>query len=490
MEQLDQKIEQLEVHRLRGGRLSLPDALAQSFAVMAPAMSGAFITYIAAIRAGGATPLAYVLATLACLFIGGVVGEFALTLPTAGSLYTYTVKGLGSGAGFLTGWIYTFGFLLAGPAVLAGFSAWMSLFLKSLIGVNIHFAWIFGAGMLLMFVLSYFDIRLSTRVQLGLLVLTVAFIVALALIIVGKGGASGNTIKAFSPGAAGVPFSGIMFGLAFGILSFTGFETAAVLGEETRKPRRNIPIAVIGSVVIGGLFYTLVTYSTSIGYGVRNATTAWPADTAPLLTMAHRFASGLGDLILLAASLSAFICALGIHNTVSRIWYSMGREGILPSFLGRTHRVHKTPHLAIFLNLGLWIALPIIAVNLAAGSTTKALGGSAFYIFTELLTLATPPIMLGYVLVTLAGLRFSTVGNKFRARHTLVSVFGLAAAAAAVYGSLYYSFSPAGKVPTYLAVVPWIDGAWLVLGLAAAAAIRAVRQDSWGRMGLVFEVED
>jgi amino acid transporter len=457
---------------------------------MAPAMSGAFITYIAAIKAGGATPLAYVLATLACLFIGGVVGEFALKLPTAGSLYTYTVKGLGSGAGFLTGWIYTFGFLLAGPAVVAGFSAWMSLFLKGLLGVDINFVWIFAAGLLLIFVMSYFDIRLSTRSQLVLLVLTVGFIVALGLIVVAKGGAAGNTFDAFSPGAAGVPFSGILFGLAFGILSFTGFETAAVLGEETRHPKRNIPIAVIGSVIIGGLFYTLVTYSTSIGYGVLKATTAWPADTAPLLTMAQRYASGLGNLILLAASLSAFICALGIHNTVSRIWYAMGREGILPSFLGRTHRVHKTPHLAIFLNLTLWILLPVIAVGLASAATTKALGGTAFYIFTELLTLATPPIMLGYVLLTVAGLRSSTAGGKVQSRHAVTSVLGLVAAAAAVYGSLYYSFAPAGQVPTYLAVVPWICAAWVVLGLGAATFIRARRPESWGRMGLVFEVED
>src|SRR5205807_1549379 len=75
-------------HHLRRGALSLPDALAQSVTVMAPALSGGLITYLAAIKAGGATPLAFVIATVACGLIGTVVSVFARTVRSAGSLYT------------------------------------------------------------------------------------------------------------------------------------------------------------------------------------------------------------------------------------------------------------------------------------------------------------------------------------------------------------------------------------------------------------------
>src|SRR5882757_931930 len=114
-------------NRLRRDALSLPEAVAQSVSVMAPAMSGAFITYLAAVKAGGATPLAFVLAAIACLLIGGVVSSFAARLPSAGGLYTYVTSGLGPGAGFVVGWCYAIAFVVGCPAVLAGFAVFTSL---------------------------------------------------------------------------------------------------------------------------------------------------------------------------------------------------------------------------------------------------------------------------------------------------------------------------------------------------------------------------
>ena len=117
-------------NRLRSDAISYREALAQSVSVMAPAMSAAFITYLAASKAGGATPLAFVLAMVSSLLIGGVVSTFALRLPSAGSLYTYTVDGLGSFGGFLVGWTYSLALVIGGPAVLAGFAVFTSLVMR------------------------------------------------------------------------------------------------------------------------------------------------------------------------------------------------------------------------------------------------------------------------------------------------------------------------------------------------------------------------
>jgi len=250
-------------NRLRADAVSLPQALAQSVSVMAPAMSGAFVTYLAAIKAGGATPLAFLLAMVSCLLIGGVVSSFALRLPSAGSLYTYTVDGLGSFAGFVVGWTYSVALIIGGPAVLGGFAVFTSLVMRNM-GLPQPFGqwWMwFAVGVVVYFFLSWFGIEVSTRTQLVFGVATLTTLLLLALAIIGQGGAAGNTVDAFRPAAAGVTWPLVLAGMAFGILSFTGFETAAVLGEETRDPRRAIPWAVIGSVVVGGLFFVAVTYA-------------------------------------------------------------------------------------------------------------------------------------------------------------------------------------------------------------------------------------
>src|SRR5581483_3379838 len=374
---------------LRRDAISFPEALAQSVSVMAPAMSGAFVTYLAAIKAGGATPLAFLLATGSCLLIGAVVSRFALRLPSAGSLYTYTVDGLGPFWGFVAGCLYSAGLVIAGPAVLAGFAVFTSLVMRNVGAPAVLGQWWlwFAAGVAVYFLLSWFSIEFSTRAQLVFTAATAATLLLLAAVIVGKGGAGGNTLAVFSPGAAGVTWPLVLGGMAFGILSFTGFETAAVLGEETRNPRRSIPWAVLGSVVVGGLFYVVVTYATAVGYGAREATTAWPKSAAGLAALADRYAAWLGNWVLLAGGLSALFCGLGIHTAATRTSFAMGRDGVLPARLARIHRRHRTPHTAIVVNLGLMVAVAVVMIGATGQSTRDAVGvtpgplSAGFYLF-------------------------------------------------------------------------------------------------------------
>ncbi len=491
----------LSDNRLRGDAISFPEALSQSISVMAPAMSGAFVTYLAAIKAGGATPLAYVLATAACLLIGGVVSSFALRLPSAGSLYTYTVDGLGSFFGFVVGWTYAAALVIAGPAVLAGFSVFTSLVMRDVgapPALGQWWLW-FAVGVAVCFVLSYFGIEFSTRTQLVFTAATVATLLLLAVVIVGHGGARGNTLDAFSPGAAGVSWPLIFGGMAFGILSFAGFETAAVLGEETRNPRRAIPGAVIGSVIFGGVFFVIVTYATSIGYGVRAATTAWPASAAGISALADRYASYLGDWVLLAGGLSALFCGVGIHTAATRTLYVMGRENVLPTPLGRTHRQHRTPHVAIAANLALMTAVAVVVIGVTSPTTRNTVGAtpgplsSGFYLFTEGLTIIAPMVMGCYALLSIAGIRAalrSPAGQRNRTRRLSVAAGALLTSAVALFGSLYYSFTPVAPgagIPTPYRAVPVVVATALLTATATAVLLRHRRRESWKAMGTVFE---
>jgi amino acid transporter len=489
-------------NRLRRDAVSFPATLAQSVSVMAPAMSGAFITYLAAIKAGGATPLAFLLATVACLLMGGVVSSFALRLPTAGSLYTYTVDGLGSFWGFVVGWTYSLALVIAGPAVLAGFSVFTSLVWRNLGAPGLLGQWWiwFTLGLVVYLVLSWFGIEFCTGAQLLFSAATMATLLLLVVVIIGKGGARGNTVDAFRPAAAGVTWPLVLAGMAFGILSFTGFETAAVLGEETRHPRRAIPRAVIGSVVLGGLFYVVVTYATSIGYGVREATTAWPKSAAGITALADRYASYLGNWTLLAGGLSALFCGLGIHTAATRTLYVMGREGVLPTALGRTHRRYRTPHVAIVLNLTLMVTVAVLTIGATGQAARDAVGATpgplsaGFYLFAEGLTIISPLVMVCYAVLSIAAIRAALRSPSAPRRPAVgrLAVAGgaLAASGAAVFGSLYYSFAETAAgagIPGPYRAVPIIAATVITAGGAIATALRRRHRDTWQAMGAVFE---
>jgi amino acid transporter len=487
-------------HRLKPGAITLPETLAQSVTVMAPALSGGLITYLAAIKAGGATPLSFLLATIFCLLIGGVVAQFALHLHSAGSFYTYTVRGLGRFWGYITGILYTFGFWLAGPSVLAGASVFMSLLMADLGAPDFLTEWWvwFALGIVGIFLMSYFGIALSTRSSLVFTGFGILVLLWLALTVIFDGGAEGNTLDAFSPSAAGVSWTGVFAGVAFGLLSFTGFESSATLAEETRNPRRDVPLAILGAVTIGGLFYVAVTYATSIGYGVEAATTEWPASASGIAPLADRYASYLTDLVLFAVAIDAFFCALGITNAVSRMLYAMGREKVLPRRLGRTHHTHKTPHVAIAVFVAGSVLVTLLMLGLTTQATRDALGGgggplaSGLYVFTEGLTLLAPPIMFGYIMLSIAGLAYagSLASGSGRVRFMALAVGSLVASLVAIYGSLYYSFvevAPGAGIPAPYAAIPWICLGVLVLAAVTGWWLKSTRRETWAAMGAVFE---
>lgn len=494
---------------LRRGHLKLPDVIAQSVSIIAPGMSGGFLTYLAATKAGGATPLAYVLAAIGALFIGGVVSEFGKSTSSAGSLYTYTAIGWNKTTGFVVGWMYSIALIILGAAVLAGFGLFMSLFVNGVAESSTFIDWkvFFFLGLAFVAVMALFDIRISTRTQLLLTAASVIVMAIAAIAVIGKGtpavsvldgttpvAHAGRSIDfgAFWPSSAGVGWGGILLGLSFGLLSFTGFEGGAVLAEETDDPKRNIPKAVIGSVLVAAVFYILITYATSIGFGVKQATSDWPASVAGLVVVAS--SPFIGKLILFAVAISALMCAVGVLNASCRIVFAMGREGVLPRSLGKTNARWRTPWNSILVTLAMWLVIifGLLAVTSDATQQQLGSGGDAavqggFFAFAYWATLATPAIMFSYLLLGIAGfLKGSRDGNsKLEIAGLLAAITG----AIAVYGSVYYSFASSGPgTPvTIIKIIPWVNAGLIIIGLGVAGYLKSSKQDAWADMGAVFE---
>ena len=464
-----------EDQQLKKGVLTTWDALAMAIAVLSPAMAMSYNTSFSATASGGSTPLCYLIAGLSGLALAYVVIQFTRRMASAGYAYTYTSKSLGPMVGFIVGWLYAFGFALFVPMTMAGASYYLSVLLHALFGWNINWFILFLLGMVGIFLLSYYDIRISTRTQLVLGALTVLVLTILALIIVGRGGAHGNDLSAFTPSHS-LESNGIFYGIVFAVVSFIGFETSAVLGEETNNPRRAIPTSIFGAVIFGVVFYSLMTYAISIGYGVNNGA-KWGADATPLHTLAKTFAPGLTVLVDLAAIVSAYIVCLACHNATVRTLFAMGRDGALPRFLGRTHPVHKTPVGAIILNIVLATILAIV-VGFPTVKGWALTGPTLVYGFLG----GTGGIAVSvvYVALCISGLVYfrRVMGREYNPlKHVVIPLIAVVAYALGIWGSIVGS-----PVAPFTAMAP-ITGLWIVLGIGVVFYLRSRNPELVRKLG-------
>jgi len=153
-------------------------------------------------------------------------------------------------------------------------------------------------------------------------------------------------------------WSGLGFGMVFCVLSFGGFEGAATLGEETHNPRRNIPVALLFTVIASGLFFTFVAYCEVIGFGPEGIKALGKSE-APLNDLALRYASPrLAIALDAAAAISCFSGMLGPLAAAGRVLFALGRGGLAP-VLGTVHRVHGTPAPAVALS-ALLVIVPFL----------------------------------------------------------------------------------------------------------------------------------
>src|SRR5262249_41587862 len=164
-------------------------------------------------------------AFVAALCCASSIAEFARRLPSAGSLYTYGSRGLGPTGGFLTGWMMVFAYVLYVPAGIALTSAYMSQLLAGTFRVAVS-AWaLFVISVGAVAVFAYLGIKVSTSVDLVLVVGEVAVIAALAVTILVRIAPADYSAAVLSPAASpNGQFTDITNAMIYGITAFAGFE--------------------------------------------------------------------------------------------------------------------------------------------------------------------------------------------------------------------------------------------------------------------------
>jgi amino acid transporter len=473
---------------LERNAIGLTEVLFQSITHMAPAVATALSIGAATSFAGGNTPLAVVLALVAALFTAFSMGELARHLPSAGGMYTYVARGLGSFAGWLMAWA----FLLAEPivpaALYASFGLFGASFITTLTGFENDLLWLPLAVIcgLIVWWLVYRGITVSTRVGvvLGLIEIAVFLLISLLLII---NAGSRNTVSVFVPGDQGLLPA--MQGMVFCLLAFVGFEAAAPLAEETRDPRRTIRQAVIWSAILIGLFYVFNYYAATVYFGPENMTGFLTAnDGDPWGGMADEVLPGIGSLLITFAILNSSLAnANAGANASTRAIFALGRARILPAALADVHPTHKTPVNAVHLQGILAIVLAVALGLLFAG--TDFGGPLTTYIW---IGYALGLLFAGmYIAVNLAAIGYYLGEGRADFNpllHVVVPIIGVILLIPAFLGVLGGLTIPILNIElpplaSPFDVVPLLVGIWMLVGIVLYFVLRSSRGDTIKRVG-------
>jgi amino acid transporter len=450
---------------LREHSVGLPEVLFQSITHMAPAAAVAFSILVAVQFAGPALPLAVLFALIACTLVANSIGQLAKQMPSAGGLYTYVSRALGKRAGFMTGWAFLLFEPMVAPLLFLIFAWATEDVVKNDLDANIGWwPWVLVAGAIV-FVLTYRDVRLSTRAGVLLGLFEIAVFAALAVwILISKADSLG--LGAFDPtNAEAGTFNGIFKGMVFTVLAFIGFEAAAPLGEEARHPRWTIPRAVVLSAVGIGLFYVLCSYAWVYGAGFDNFVTQSGETANPWRALATVFWGSGWVLVFFAIVNSALANANAGVNAGTRVIYAMARNGVLPAIFARTHPRFRTPHVAIVLNVfgGLIVALLL-------GWKWDPI--TAFTIIAVTITIV---VIVIYMAVCLGSIVYYWTQKREEFSIWLHGVFPVRGAVAFAF-PLYYQYNPLPDYPIRYA--NWAAIGWLVLGVLVLVWLERTRPEA------------
>jgi amino acid transporter len=355
---------------LKAGALGLPEVLMQSVTTIAPAIAALFFTPFVVGFAGIVSPLAYPVAFLITLMLGIVLVQFTKKMSAAGGYYTYISRSIHPRAGWLVAWL----FILYAPTVGGIVSIYMGNILLQELQANwgINWPW-FPAVFLFVVVtavalLQYRGISISGRTVLTLGVIEMGIVVLLAFWSLFNPGPGGVNFISYNP-ANITSLGGIALAVVFSMQAFTGWDGAAPLAEETANPTRNISRAVIGSIVLLGVFLIFVTWAILIGWGTDKIGTLTSSAELPAIVISKRVWGPVWWFILWALLSSTIAVVIAVSNMGTRMWYAMARSGSLPHALAKVHPVYKTPVNTIILQYvvnivtGLGLTLWLGAVN-------------------------------------------------------------------------------------------------------------------------------
>ncbi len=477
--------------QLRHGRLGV---LAVAFFVISAAApltgmaGGAPVAML--LGNGPGVPSTYLVVTLLMLVFAVGYVAMARHHTSAGAFYSYVARAMGGHAGGGAAWVALVGYNAMQTGLYGLWGVASSGFLASLNSswdvpwwVMALIAWAIIA------VLGYRQIDLSLKV-LGILVaceFVIVLIFDVMVLIKGGAGATGQALSgssftwdAFTTGSPAI-------GLLFAAASFVGFEATTIYSEEARTPERTIPRATYLAVLTIGVFFLFTSWLMVNAYGDDATLQAFLVSpenggdpTNFLFNMAVPY---IGEFLTLKVMLflfatSIFAALLAFHNAVARYAYALGREGLVPETLGKTHEAHLSPHMGSISQSVLALA---VIVGFAVFKQDPVL--HLFTWLTQLGTLAITYLMAVAALAVLVfflrnpGLETDPWRTKVAPVVAMVGLVVLSVFATSQFKSL--TGAGTGLTATLVGLIPL--GA--VVGVVSAGILKSREPEAFAQMG-------
>ena len=397
-------------------------------------------------KSGPALVLSFVLAGVTCIFSALSYAELASTIPVSGSAYTYAYATMGEVLAWIIGWDLILEYGVSVAAVAVGWGAYFTELMDSLFGITLSDSISLPPGeggdvnvpafllVLAVAALLISGIRQSARSNTVMVI--IKLVVLAFFIVVAATAFDGDNFSNFAPNG----WSGIEDAAALIFFAYIGFDAVSTGSEESKNPGRDLPIAIIGSLVIATILYILVSVA---------AVGALPADKlagqdAPL---AVALSEGAGiswgaDIVTFGALVAITSVVLTILYGQTRVAFSMCRDGLMPTRLATVWEKTRTP---VILTLVFAIPIAILA---------------AFVPLKEIAQLVNIGTLFAFLIVNVAviWLRRTKPEMKRGFRVPLVPVFPIIGALLCAY------------LMTKLPGTTWARfGIWLVLGMVIYA---------------------
>jgi amino acid transporter len=463
---------------LESKKLGLLGVLMPGLAQIAPAFNLFFTTGVMASLAGASVPLVFLISMVGMVATGSSLAQFSSLYPSAGSFVTYISRALGARAATATGVIAIVGYVIA----FGGIYIFVGSYIVGLIfpsvtnagevtALTIVTTIVYGAIVTIPVILG---LQFGIRVTVVLYAIEVVVLLILSFAIIGQGGAEGLSIKPFEwPTGAGS--SNIFLAFSLAVLAFGGFEASAPLAEETKNPRRNVPIAVLGAVVVSGVIYVIGSYAIVSAFGVDHIA-KFVADGNPFATAAGRFLPLFVPIIagvFLISVTSSFVAA---NTQTSRVIFAGARGGLWPRGLSSISPKFRTPWVA-----AIAFVVPSIVIGCVSMIFTDPGTASGFLGTYGILGIVIMYIVANIALIVqFAKLRSAGI-KKNPLLWVVVPIIGLVVLAIPVYGDLH-----PGQTGPY-AALPWLTLGLVALGVVYTIILGVVRPNALAQAPALLE---
>jgi APA family basic amino acid/polyamine antiporter len=318
--------------------------------------TGIFVlTGTGAVTAGPGLSLSFVIAAMACCFAALCYAEFASTVPVAGSIYTYSYATLGEFVAWMIGWDLLLEYGLATSTVAVGWSGYFQSLLSGF-GLVLPDALTAAPGarpgvetlfnlpafLIMMAITFLLSLGMRESARLNNVMVIIKISVVLLFIAVGVGHVKPENWQPYMP----YGMTGVMSAAALVFFAFIGFDAVTSAAEEVKNPARDLPIGIIGSLIICTILYVVVA---AIMTGIVPHMDFKGVDHPVSLALQVAGEDWVAGFVDLAAILGMSTVMLVMAYGQTRILFAMSRDGLMPARLSKVHPKYGTPFFATWL---------------------------------------------------------------------------------------------------------------------------------------------